>query len=84
MDIPMIRIAGAPERVYVRLSHKVNLGNYEMLEVTCGVDVAIEPGESIKAAFARVVPEVREELGIVREEVLRDVTKSDRRRRDDE
>lgn len=47
------------DRVNVQVSRKVNLGKYDMLEVSCGATVSVRPGETVAEALKRVEADVR-------------------------
>ena len=49
------------DKVWVQITRKVNLGNYESLELGCGATVSTRPGETLAAALRRVEADVRRE-----------------------
>lgn len=49
------------DRVWISISRKVQLGKYDMLELSLGSTVTIEGGETIPEAIRRVSAEVRTE-----------------------
>lgn len=42
------------ERVTVRFSYKVNMGNYETLDIDYGVAATVEPGETRQDVFNEI------------------------------
>lgn len=49
------------DRVWVQISRKIRLGQYEMLELGCGATVSTLPGETVAEALKRVEADVRRE-----------------------
>jgi hypothetical protein len=49
------------DRVWVTITRKVNLGNYEMMDLQFGASVSVLPEETLTKAFARVSVDVRKE-----------------------
>jgi len=49
------------DKVWVQISRKVRLGQYEMLELGCGATVSALPGETVAEALKRVEADVRRE-----------------------
>lgn len=54
----MIKLEG--NRIWVSFSRKVNLGNYESIDVQCGATVDLEDGaEEVEGQILRLAREVR-------------------------
>lgn len=52
-----------PTRIDIRLGYKVNMGNYESLDISFSVADSARPGESVGQAFDRVYAFVEKRLG---------------------
>jgi len=47
-----------PNRVWLTYGRKVNLGNYESVDISMGMSTDLEPGESVRDAITRCGKEI--------------------------
>jgi hypothetical protein len=64
-------------KVWMQITRKINLGNYESLELGCGATVTTLPGESVTEALKRVERDVRGEFSDLMEAFGESETKED-------
>lgn len=51
------------KRLHVGLGYKVNMGNYETLDINYSLEGTLEEGETLEATFAKMYGWVNEKVG---------------------
>jgi hypothetical protein len=63
--------AGVPDRIWMSVSKKVNLGNYESIAVDFGSAVDVKPGQDKSEAVVELLEEVQDALEVSLDVVIK-------------
>lgn len=63
----------ANDRVFYSISRKINMGNYENVEISYGYSSDLNDGETLKDARSRVVEHVEKFIGKKEQEIRENI-----------